>query len=131
VKVTGLDELIHDLEQLPVDGPPKFRAVVSKGALNIKTAWRARWSPRIGGGGQNLPHIVRGIGYDLDETATNFHADIGVDPLNPQAPLAHFPELGSIRNAPNPGGLPSLLEEEPRFVDAVADAAVELLEGRR
>ena len=130
VTIVGLDELIRDLEAVPVEGPKKFRKVVSKGALNIKLGWRRRWLPRIGGGAQNLPHIVRGIGYDTTERGSNFSAEIGVAATNPQAPLAHFPEHGSVRNAPNPGGLPSLLEEEPRFVQAVADAAVELLEGR-
>ncbi len=130
VTVVGLDELIHDLERVQSDGPPKFRKVVAKGARNIKVEWKRRWLPRIGGGAMNLPHIVRGIGYDTDETATTFSAEIGVSRTNSQAPLAHFPEYGSIKNAPNPGGLPSLLEEEPRFVRAVADAAVDLLEGR-
>lgn len=129
VHVVGLDELIRDLERVQTEGPKKFRKVVSKGALNIKVEWRRRWSPEIGRPPQNLPHVVRGIGYDLDETATAYSAEIGVDRLNSQAPLAHFPEYGSVRNAPMPGGLPSLLEEEPRFVRAVADVAVELLEG--
>lgn len=130
VRVVGLDDLLRDLDAIPVEGPKRFRKVVAKGAFNIKLDWRRRWSPRIGGGGQNLPHIVRGIGYETDEKGTTFSAEIGVAANNPQAPLAHFPEFGSIKNAPNPGGAPALAEEAPRFVQAVADVAVDLLEGR-
>ena len=134
VRITGLDELIRDLEAIPEKAPPKFRKVMSKGALNIKMEWRRRWLPRIGGGAQNLPHIVRGIGYDTHErrSGTYFEAEIGVAATNPQAPLAHFAEFGTPfpPTPPHPGGLPALEEEEPRYVQAVADVAVELLEGR-
>ena len=130
VKVTGLDELIRDLEAIPEKGGKKFGAVVGKGATNVKRDWQRRWSPRIGGGPENLPHVVRGIGYDrVPDRGTHFEAEIGVSRRNPQASLAHFAEMGSVRNAPIPGGLPALLTEDPKFVQAVADAAVELLEG--
>lgn len=129
VTVTGLDALIHDLERVPAEAARKFPRVVGRGALNIKNAWRRRWSP-IGQAPHDLPHLRRGIGYDTRERPTYTYAVIGINPLNPQAPLAHFPEFGSINNPPMPGGLPSLLEEEPRFVNAVADAAEQMLEGR-
>jgi hypothetical protein len=129
VTVTGLDELVDALESLPARAPAKFRLVVSRGALNIKLDWRRRWSP-IALAPHNAPHLARGIGYDTDERAgVHFEAEIGVAATNPQAPLAHFPEYGSVRNAPSPGGLPALLAEEPRFVRAVAEAAEELLDG--
>jgi len=130
-KITGLDELIRDLERFSDEGQRKFARVVGRGATNIKLAWQRRWSPRIGGGWENLPHVVRGIGYDqVPERGHHFHAEIGVTRRNPQASLAHFAEYGLVGQAPHPGGLPSLLEEEPRFINAVGDVAVELLEGR-
>jgi hypothetical protein len=129
VRIVGLDELIRDLEEFPVKSRPAFKRVVAKGALNIKLAWRRRWSPEIGRPPQNLPHVVRGIGYDTDENSHSFSAQIGVAASNPQAALAHFPEFGSVNNAPMPGGQPSLDEEDPRFVDAVADAAVDYFDG--
>lgn len=129
VTVTGLAELEADLERIVADGPKHWRPIVSKGALNIKLAWRRRWTP-IGAPPHNAPHLARGVGYDTDEHGTRFRAEIGVARTNPQAPLAHFPEYGSVKNPPMPGGLPSLLEEEPRFVNAIADKAVALLEGR-
>lgn len=125
VRIEGLDELIRAFEEFPVKSRPAFRAVVAKGALNIKLAWRRRWLPEIGKAPINLPHVVRGIGYDVDQTSHSVTAEIGVHRLNPQAALAHFPEFGSVKNPPMPGGLPSLVEEDPRFVDAVADAAVD------
>lgn len=125
VRIVGMDELIRDLEEFPEKSRPGFKRVVAKGALNIKMAWRKRWLPEIGKPPQNLPHVVRGIGYDTDETSHSFSAEIGVIATNPQASLAFFPEYGSINNPPMPGGQPSLDEEDPRFVDAVADAAVD------
>ncbi|MGE5829703.1 MAG: hypothetical protein ACM30G_15285 [Micromonosporaceae bacterium] len=130
VKIRGLDELIRDLQRVEPEGEKRWPKVVSRGAVNIKTAWRKRWKDISPDPGRHAPHLARGVGYDTHSTKTRHTAVIGVSPLNPQAPLAFFAEYGSVRNAPYPGGLPSLLEEEPRFLDAVADLAVELLEGR-
>ena len=128
-RIHGMAELLAHLEAIPAEAEKKFGRVVGRGAMNIKADWKRRWSPRIGGGLEHLPHVVRGIGYDTTERATHFLAEIGVIKTNPQASLAHFAEMGSINNAPNPGGLPALRAEDPRFVQAVQDAAVELLEG--
>ncbi|HEX6873689.1 MAG TPA: hypothetical protein VF163_21530, partial [Micromonosporaceae bacterium] len=122
--------LIDDLEHFQTKGPEKWRKVLSRGGVQIKLAWRRRWSP-IGAAPHQAWHLKYGIGYDTHERAnTRFWVVVGVAAHNPQAPLAHFPEFGSLKNPPMPGGLPSLLEEEPRFARAVADVAVELLEGR-
>lgn len=129
VTVRGLRELIDDLEQLPAEAEKRFPKVVSHGALNIKTAWRRRWTP-IGRAPHNAPHLAGGVGYDTTSAPPRWSAEIGVHPDNPQAALAHFPEHGSVRNAPLPGGLPSLVEEEPRFARAVADVAEAILDGR-
>ena len=48
---------------------------------------------------------------------------------NPQASLAHFAENGSPTSAPYPGGLPALRTEAPKFVRAVGELAVKLLNG--
>jgi len=130
VTVTGLDELIGDLEALDERLAAAAPKVVSKGALHIKTAWRRRWTPISPDPATHAPHLARGVGYDTARRGTSFSAEIGVSPLNPQAALAHFAEYGSLKNRPYPGGLPSLLEEAPRFAQAAADMAVDLLEGR-
>jgi hypothetical protein len=128
VTVAGLADLLADLESLPARAEEKFPGVVSRGALQIKTDWRRRWSP-VGRAPHNLPHVVRGIGYDTDHTPPRYSAEVGVARSNPQASLAHFPELGSPKNAPLPGGLPALLAEAPKFVRAVAEVAEDLLRG--
>lgn len=128
VTVTGLDDLIRDLESLPARAAEKFPGVVSRGALQIKADWKRRWTP-VGRAPHNLPHVARGIGYDLDRSGTQYSAEIGVARTNPQASLAHFPEFGSIKNAPLPGGAPALRTEAPKFVRAVADLAEKLLSG--
>lgn len=128
VTVTGFDDLIRDLESLPERAAAKFPGVVSRGALQIKTDWRRRWTP-VGAPPHQLPHVVRGIGYDMDRKGTRYSAEIGVARTNPQASLAHFPEFGSIKNAPLPGGSPALRAEEPKFLRAVAELAEQLLSG--
>lgn len=128
VVVRGLDEFVRDLESLAERARRRFPKVVSRGALNIKTDWRARWDaikqPRT-----HIPHLVDGIGYDTDDSPPEWSASIGVARSNSQAPLAHLLEFGSVNNPPYPGGQASLDDEEPRFVQAVAEAAEELLDG--
>jgi hypothetical protein len=128
VRVRGFTELIRDLETLPERADKVFPKVVSKGALNIKTTWRRRWD-EIKHPPTHIPRLVSGIGYDTDFHSPKWSAEIGVASTNSQAPLAHLIEFGSIHNAPHPAGKLSLDEEEPRFVQAVADAAVDLLDG--
>ena len=128
VTVTGLDELIRDLEALPARSMKEFPQVVSRGALQIKMDWKRRWSP-VAMAPHDLPHVARGIGYDLHKSGTHFSAEIGVAKSNIQSPLAFFAEFGSINNAPSPGGAPALRVETPKYVDALADLAEKLLSG--
>jgi hypothetical protein len=128
VTVTGLDKLIRDLEALPARAQKEFPGVLSRGALQIKQDWRRRWSP-VGAPPHQLPHVRRGIGYDLHRKGTRFLAEIGVARSNPQASLAHFPEFGSVNNAPLPGGAPALRAETPKYIKAVGDLAEKLLSG--
>jgi len=130
VKVTSLDELIRDLEQIDERLAAEAPKVVAKGAFNIKTTWRKVWTPVSPDPAEHAPHLARGVGYETTRHGSTYHAEIGVHRLNPQAPLAHFAEYGSLRNAPRPGGFPALVVEEPRFVEAVEDLGERLLEGR-
>lgn len=128
VTVTGLDELLDDLESLPARAQEQFPGVLSRGALQIKLDWKRRWSP-VGAAPHQLPHVVRGIGYDLYRHGTNLSAEIGVSRRNPQASLAFFAEFGLPTQAPHPGGAPALRTEAPKYVKAVADLAEKLLSG--
>jgi HK97 gp10 family phage protein len=128
VTVTGLDELLADLDSLPARAQKEFPGVVSRGALQIKLDWKRQWSP-VHTAPHQLPHLARGIGYDLARRGTHFSAEIGVAKSNPQSPLAHFAEFGSINNPPHPGGAPALRREAPKYSKAVADLAEKLLSG--
>lgn len=127
--VRGLREFVHDLETLPARAEKAFPKVVSKGALKIKTDWRARWDA-IKHPPTHIPHLVSGIGYDTDDSPPAWSAQIGVAGRNSQAPLAHLIEYGSVHNSPHPAGQDSLDAEAPRFEKAVADVAEQLLENR-
>jgi hypothetical protein len=128
-RVRGMDEWLADLDSLEERAPKAFRAVVSKGAFNIKADWRKRWeairAPRT-----HIPHLGRGIGYDLTETPQVISADIGVDPKNRQAFLAEIIEHGTQTSAPHPGALPALEVESPRFSSAAEKVAYDLLAER-
>jgi hypothetical protein len=128
-RMVGMQEWLDDLHTLPERADKEFRTVVSHGALNIKTQWRATWNaakhfPT------HIPHLVQGIGYDTSAHPPEWwSAIIGVAYANRQSAIAHLLEYGSVNNAPIPGGQAALDAEEPRFADAVADAAVRLLDG--
>jgi hypothetical protein len=103
----------------------KFRGVTNKGALNVKLGWQRRW--------RNLSHapmLADAISYDLTSRGMGEHsAEIGPDKTRPQGALGNLIEFGSVNNPPHPGGLPAAIREEPRFVDAVADAGEEAAGG--
>lgn len=124
----GLDGLLADLERMQEEGPRQFRGVVSRGALNVKQAWRRGWS-----GIAHAPHIPRSIDYDLDAQGEEFNAEIGPNmDLGPelQGFLGRILEYGNPEgtSAPNPAGLRALEAEDPRFVAAVERVAVDLLD---
>lgn len=105
--------------------PKEATKVVSKGALNIKNAWRKAWT-----GHPHIRHLPRAVTYDLTKTLTATEAEIGPDKALTQGPLGHIIEYGTPggHNAPIPGGLPALDAEAPRFEQAIADLATKELE---
>ncbi len=117
----GLRELIVDLATVPERLMPQVRKVVAKGAVNVKKGWAERWK-----GHPSLKHLPRAINYDTKGDRTSEEAEIGPDPSRRQGNIAHLIEFGNVeygtvRNAPIPGGVPALAEEEPKFVQALAD----------
>jgi len=126
-RLEGLDEWIDSLENAAETLVDEIKPVVSKGALNIKTDWRAGWKTL----GPHITDLPRKITYDVDVEGTRVSAEIGPDKeLGGQAPLANVIEYGSVNNAPHPAGAHALAAEEPRFLDQIADATVRLLEKR-
>lgn len=125
ISTEGLHELVHDLSAVSGLSDDRFKKVVGKGSLNIKNDWRRRWM-----GHSHIPTLPFAIGYDLFGLAgSEVASEIGPDKGKNQGPLGNLIEFGSENNAPIPGGLPALRTEEPRFVQAIADAAEKLLAG--
>lgn len=129
VVVRGIAEWRRDLATLPVRAPKAFHGVQSRAGVNVKRDWRARWdaikSPRT-----HIPHLVRGVGYDQDDTDDEFRLTVGVRQANKQAFLAKIIEYGTLTSAPHPAGVPALEAELPGMMRATGDVAVNLLMGR-
>lgn len=108
-----LTRLQRDLHRAAdVDG--EVVAVLSRGALNIKNAWRDSAS--------GLPHAPRyphSIGYDLDVSSSSAEAVIGPDKDLAQGALGNLIEFGSVNNPPHNDGGRALLAEERRFIGAM------------
>lgn len=102
--------------------PGDVRAVVQKGALNIKTDARRRAS-----GHAHSPAYPFSITYDTEFTRTGASAEIGPDKNRRQGALGNILEYGTTKNAPIPHMRPAAEAEEPRFAKAIEDAAVKAI----
>jgi hypothetical protein len=112
-----------DLELAADRAPEEAERVVGRGCLNIKRDWQRRWS-----GLAHAPALPYAISYDVDRQGDIIRGETGPDKLKRQGALGNLVEFGSVNNAPTPGGAPALDAEVPRFVKAVGDLGVELLE---
>lgn len=117
-----LHELKRDLLAAGAKASVVARGIVHKGALNVKTDWRERWT-----GHAHAPLLPLAVTYETRDTVTGPEAVIGPDKNRPQGALGNLFEYGSSNNAPIPGGAPALDAEAPRFESALAAAAVALL----
>lgn len=100
------------------------RAVVEKGALNIKKDA----AKRIGG----LAHArayPRSISYDMRQSLLGPTAEIGPDKSRRQGALGNLLEYGSVNNPPHPHMRPAADAELPKFAKALEDLAVKTLGG--
>jgi hypothetical protein len=98
------------------------RAVVAKGALNIKQDAARRAS-----GLRHAPAYPRSISYDTHVTAASAWAEIGPDKTRRQGALGNLLEYGSVKNAPIPHMRPAAEAELPRFEKAMEALAVKAL----
>ncbi len=89
------------------------KAVVKRGAQNIKTDWRA-----ASRGIAHAPRYPRSIGYDVIERIRDVEAVIGPEdsPVN-QGFLGQVLEFGGAHNKPRNDGGRALDVEEPKFVE--------------
>ncbi|MFB7500026.1 hypothetical protein ACFC09_36005 [Streptomyces sp. NPDC056161] len=97
------------------------RAVVARGALNVKRDWSAN---ARASSGRHAPAYPSSVSYDLLPIGPNvIDAEIGPDKTRTQGPLGNLLEYGSVHNPPHNDGGRALAAELPRFeaqMDAVA-----------
>ncbi|SFO59740.1 hypothetical protein [Amycolatopsis rubida] len=120
VDMSQVDQLARDLEAIPEKTLPKFRKVVEKGAVNIKNGMR-----RDAQGHPTFAHFPRSITYDTKDDG--LAAEIGPDKALIQGALGNIVYFGTSKNAPVLDINGPLRKEEPRFADAIADVAEDIL----
>lgn len=108
---------VRRLQRHLVRGIPRARrdtrAVVARGALNIKKEWRknARQSAP-----KHAPQYPRTIAFDvLTFGPDQVLAIIGPDKSGAQGALGNLLEYGSVKNPPHNDGGRALVNEVPRF----------------
>lgn len=95
------------------------RAVMMRGALNIKNDWRknARQTGR-----KHARQYPRTIGFDLLTFGPDqLLAIIGPDKGGPQGALGNLLEYGSVKNPPHNDGGRALAVELPRFEAQISE----------
>lgn len=100
------------------------RAVVQKGALNVKNEARVnvlRSAPT------NNAYAHNAITYDTEIGKTTVGAEIGYDKNRRGGALGNILEYGSVNNPPHRDLGRALDAEEPRFEKALGDAVERLL----
>lgn len=100
------------------------RAIVAKGALNVKNEGRAN---ALRSAPTRHAHAPYAIGFDLNVAPTAPAAVIGYDKDQPGGALGNLLEYGSRNNPPHRDLGRALDNEEPRFEDAIALMAGRLL----
>lgn len=116
-----LNELAADLRRAPQVLGSDVRAILQKGALNVKNEAR-----RFASGLRHAPNYPSSITYDTYYGAGGVMAEIGPDrALGPskQGFLGAILEYGGTHSGPNAHMGPALDREGPRFEEALADAA--------
>ena len=127
-------ELAHDLGRVPDTLAPKVRAVVSKGAVNIKNQQRSDFDPST-----RFKQIAKTISYDITESRGAIEAEIGPNRHYRSARLAniayfeaeshHRAVFGTSTSGgvvPDPGV--ALEDEMPRLLSALGDVALRAID---
>jgi len=114
-----VERLVKTFDEALTESMPQVRAVVQKGALQIKTDARRRIS-----GHPHAPAYPSTITYDTKAGPTSAEAEIGPEKGKRQGALGNVLEYGTVKNAPIPHIRPAADEELPRFERALEDLAV-------
>lgn len=123
VDTSELDDWTRVLQAAGRDALTEGEKIVSKGALNIKTAAR-RDAPH----GPHTPAYALSIGYDIRHGPGWVESETGPDKDLPQGPLGVLFEYGTVDTPPIPHIEPAGDAEEPRYYAACEDLAASLVE---
>lgn len=119
-----LDALARDLLAAAGSVLAETRAVVQKGALNVKNEAQANV---LKSAPTRNAYAHQAITYDTGVSATEVDAEIGFDKERRGGALGNILEYGSRNNPPQLNLARALEAEEPRFVKAMGDVADRLL----
>lgn len=124
--VSALEALAAAIAQAAAEVDRRAERVVSRGAVNIKSGWRANAAATAGAHARLYP---MSIGYDppVVVPGVGVSVRIGPDKGRPQGALGNLLEFGSVHNAPHNDGGRALLAEQPRFEAAVEQLGGDLL----
>lgn len=100
--------------------PAQARAIVAKGALNIKNDTREHVSDD-----PSWKRMAQTVNYEMAGNGLVSTATIGYDDVG-QGELAGIYEFGSVKRAPHPTLLPAFEREAPRFEKAMGDLAAKV-----
>jgi hypothetical protein len=117
-----LEALARSLGQVPAVAIGAARAVVSKGALNIKNDTRKNVSKD-----PSWKRLAASVNYSMAGNAFFAEAVVGYDDQG-QGELAGIYEFGSARRAPHPTLYPAVDRELPKFEAALGLAAAKAVE---
>lgn len=109
----GLAKLAADLRKAGEKAERDSRAVVKRGAFEIKKQWKRNYEASEMY--FKAPHYTKTITYDILVGAGVTHAEIGPDKGLKQGALGNLIEFGSLNNDPQNDGGRALNAETPAF----------------
>jgi hypothetical protein len=118
VESGDVTDLVQLLAQAPAVAVVEARAIVKRGAQNIKTDAQRRI-----GRPKHAPAYPSAISYETHESPVHAWAEIGPDKNKRQGALGNILEFGSPTSAPHPHMAPAAEKELPRFERFLQDAA--------
>lgn len=120
IDVTEVAKLSRSIEVAAARVPDEMRAVVSRGALNVKNDARDHVSDD-----PTWKRMAQTINYDLTGNAFHSTATIGYDDVG-QGELAGIYEFGSVKRSPHPTLMPAFDREVPKFETAMEALAAKV-----
>ena len=115
IDASELQKLSVNLGRASAATVQESRAVIAKGALNIKTDTREHVSES-----PYWARLAQTVNYSMSGNAFFSAAQVGYDDVG-QGELAGIYEFGSVKRAPHPTLIPAFEREAPRFEKAMGD----------